>query len=198
MKVSLAAQVFSNRTAAELEQNYGEQVSETVSFVRHMNRFFDCCNTRNLYEGTEKINLLETFLAYFSEWSNSVAQRSGNFTSEDRANMQQSHQTLDGFKISVRSIVACVKVLLQQGAPFVLTNVFNQDVLEQHFGHYRHKGGACDNPTLDNVRHSMNTLRTVGSAALAPLRGNIKRMKSVDQDHLMNSELPRKKSRPSL
>ena len=213
MKVSFAAQVFSNRVAAELEKEYDDEVRETAAFVRHMNKFFDICNTRNLYEGKEKLNsdlgaftdpddprlvyLMETFLGYFDEWRNSVDQRDGNFKSEDRVKMQLSPQTLCGLKISVRSIVACVKFLLQQGAPFVLTAVFNQDILEQHFGHYRQKGGACDNPSLDSMRHTMNTLRVVGSQALAPLRGSTKRMTEKDKDSLVNCELPHKKSRPS-
>ena len=213
MKVNLAAQVLSDRVAAHLEDAYGDSVSRTVEFIRHMNKFFDCLNTRHLYEGRDKRNpnldvytdaddprlsyLSDAFLLYFDEWERSVDERPGNFTSQDRVKMQLSHQTLDGLKISVRSIVACVKFLLAEGAPFVMTVVFNQDDLEQHFGHYRHKGGACDNPTIDAVRHIGNSLRVIGSAALAPLRGNTKRRRPDDVDlETLCQPLARKKSRP--
>ena len=211
MKVSLAAQVLSDHVATQLVDEYGEEVSELAAFIRHMNKWFDCLNTRHLYEGKDRLNpnalpftdpedprlayLSETFLGYFEEWKASVDNRLGRFSRDERNKMQLSHQTLDGLKISVRSFVSCVRFLLEQGAPFVLTARFNQDVLEQHFGHYRHKGGSCDNPTIDNVRHTMNVLRTVGSTALAPLRGNTKRMSEIDRQSLVNTPLACKKSR---
>lgn len=36
---------------------YDELVEETVKFVRIMNKFFDCLNVRNFYEGRNKRNL---------------------------------------------------------------------------------------------------------------------------------------------
>jgi hypothetical protein len=44
-------------------------------------------------------------------------------------------------------ITECVKYLLGEGADFILTHTFNQDPLEQHFGHYRH--GTGDKPCCD-------------------------------------------------
>ena len=214
MKVNLAAQIFSRRVGLHLMSVYGDEVRETVNFINHMNRFFDCLNVRNLYEGRDSGNrdldaytdandprlqyLEETFLAYFEDWKESVKNRPGNFSRQEREKMLLSQQTLDGLKISVRSIVACVRYMLQQGAPFIMTEIFNQDVLEQHFGHYRHKGGACNNPTINDVRHTMNVLRTVGSSALAPLRGNTKRAKNAAELPADCHVIPRKKSRPTL
>ena len=212
MKVNLAAETLSNSVAELLEKKYGDEVAETVKFIRHMNRFFDCLNTRHLYEGTNKIQgdkepyidmndprfeyLQSDFLGYFDAWKSSVASRPGKFTAKELAGMQISQQTIDGFKISIRSIVACVRLLLSEGAPFVLTNVFNQDILEQHFGHHRHKGGLCDAPTVNNVRHTITVLRVVGSTAVAPLRGNTKRVNCTPE--FIDSSLQRKKSRSGL
>ena len=81
--------------------------------------------------------LLTDFLGYFEAWKQSAENRPGIFTSKDVAAKQLSQQTADGLKISVWSIVQCVQFLLDLGAPFVLTEVFNRDILEQHFGHYR-------------------------------------------------------------
>ncbi|CAG2229357.1 unnamed protein product [Mytilus edulis] len=60
-------------------------------------------------------------------------------------------------------IMECVKFMLDQGADFVLTYNFKQDPLKQHFGHYRHKGGANNNPSVYEVRHTMTQLRAVGA-----------------------------------
>jgi hypothetical protein len=64
------------------EMLYGDNISETVNFLRVMNRFFDCMNVRNLFEGRNKRNpdlnpyrstdddrlrwLKEDFLQYFT------------------------------------------------------------------------------------------------------------------------------------
>ena len=191
MKVNLAAQIMSETVGSALEHHYGDSVSETVKFIRTVNKFFDVLNTRSTKEGTKKRNqnldvytnpddprlswLENDFLTYFQEWKDSVQNRQGNFTPHQKASMQLSHQTITGIHISVLSIVECTRFLLQKGMPFVRTAIFNQDPLEGHFGHYRHKGGANDNPTVYEVRQTLSQLRTVGSQALAPIKGNTKR-----------------------
>ena len=40
--------------AYALEQTSGEEVSETVRFVRIMDRFFDCINMKNFNSGKRK------------------------------------------------------------------------------------------------------------------------------------------------
>lgn len=47
MKVRLAAQVLSETVANSLEMLFDESVSETVTFIRMMNKFFDCLNVRS-------------------------------------------------------------------------------------------------------------------------------------------------------
>ena len=79
------------------------------------------------------------------------------------------------------------------GAPFVLTEVFNQDILEQHFGHYRQKGGLNDAPTVYNARHTMTSLRVIDSVALAPVNGNTKR--GISSLENVEDTLCRKKAR---
>ena len=107
--------------------------------------------------------LSKTLVGYLDEWKTPVDNRPGSCSRDKRLKMQLSQQSLDGLTISVRSIVSFIKFLTNQGAPFVLTQRFNQDTLEQHFGYHRHKGGACDNPTIDNVRHTMDVIHVVGS-----------------------------------
>ena len=83
--------------------------------------------------------------------------------------------------------------MLEQGASFVMTYNFNQDPLEQHFSHYRHKGGASNNPSVYDVRNTMTQLRAVGAQALNPKRGNISYNPNSDENVIENTKLPRKR-----
>ena len=47
MKVGLAVQVMSAKVADALEHHFDDpRMAETVKFIRHFNKFFDCENTR--------------------------------------------------------------------------------------------------------------------------------------------------------
>ena len=207
MKVNLAAQFFSN-TVVEWLKNRGHRDQEIVQYIWHMNKFFDCLNTRNLRESAQKRNpdlreyrcpddarltyLTDEFLGYFAEWEASVSAREG-FSKGEKARMMLSHQTITGLQISVHSIVELVRFLLAQGAPFVLTHNFNQDPLEEHFSHCRHKGCANDNPSVADIQNSSAKLRIIGSSALAPVRGNItKRKTTYEVDDTPMAKRPRK------
>jgi hypothetical protein len=100
-------------------------LSATVKFIRKMNKFFDCLNTRNLYEGRNTRNpnlapytaiddarltwLIDDFLKYFDDWKVAVENRPGQFSKSEKSAMMLSYQTLEGFQITAKSIVACVK-----------------------------------------------------------------------------------------
>ena len=47
-------QVLSESVANALERTGGNEVSETVKFVRNMDRFFDCLNVSNFTTGYHK------------------------------------------------------------------------------------------------------------------------------------------------
>nr|XP_034339030.1 uncharacterized protein LOC117693074 [Crassostrea gigas] len=208
MKVSFAAQVFSATVANSLEMLYDESVEETVKFVRTMNKFFDCLNVRNPYEGRNKRNpdlnaytnpederlhwLVNDFLEYFAQWKQTVDDR-GEFSEAQKATMQLSHQTLTGLKMSALSITACVRFMLERGSQYILTSFFNQDPLEQHFGHYRHKVGSNNNPTVYEVKNILTQIRTVGAQALPSARGNCKRDENRRPRTLDHTPVPRRK-----
>ena len=208
MKVNLAAQVFSKTVGLALSYAYGDMVSESAQFVLHMNRWFDLMNTKSLYECVQKRNddlspfadptderlhWLETaFIQYFDEWEQSVANRQGPFSKKERAQMLLSKQTSFGLRFTTLSIVACIRFMLSKGADFVLTSHFNQDPLEQHFGHCRHKGGANENPTVFEACHILNQIRTVNAEGLAPAHGNVTRRINVAEQLLDPTPLPRR------
>jgi len=206
MKVNLAAQVLSKTVADALELFYGDGVSETVKFIRHMNNFFDCLNVRSIFEGQRTRNdnlkpyhdenderleyLTNEFLQYFEDWKFSIENRQGQFTKSEIAKSQLSHQTLEGLQITVKSIVECVKYLLRNGVKYILTERFNQDPIEQHFGIHRTRGGCNNNPNVQQFNHMMVNIRVAGSQAIAPLTGNTKRQQP-DQI-ISNQPLPKR------
>lgn len=209
MKDNLAAQILSGTVANALEEFYGQEVTETVKFIRNLNKFFDCLNVRNLLEGRNKRNpdlnpyrdvddpritwLREDFLGYLQEWERDIGNRQGNHTAAEKSGMQLSHQTKIGLEVTIKSVTECIKFMIEQGAEFVLTHHFNQDPLEQYFGHFRHKGGANQNPTVYEVRNSMSQLLVYRTQALAPKRGNITH-ENENIPAINNQKLPRRKS----
>lgn len=194
--------------AHALEMFYGDRTTETVKFIRHVDTFFDIMNTRNFNEGNRKRNdnlkhftsvhdprlayLTVEFLNFFEEWQRDVDERPGNFTRSERNSMMLSYQTLEGLKLTVQSVTECVKFCLNHGMPFVLTEKFNQDVIEQHFGVHRASCGSNTNPSLYEFNSSMQKLRTVGGQALTPLRGNTKRRLQLEVDNTPLDRKPRR------
>ena len=205
MNVRLAAQVLSSTVANALELRYGDYVSETVLFIKNMNKFFDILNVKNLTESIHKRNenlapfrdindarldwLTTDFLDYFTEWSNIVENREGEYTKGEKSKMQLSYQTLQGLQISCKSIAACVRHMLGEGADFVLTRTFNQDKVEQFFGLLRMRGGANDNPNLYMAGHLVNNLRFVRTDQFENIRGNVQ---AQVHRHIDNNPLPRR------
>ena len=208
MKVNLAVQILSETVANALELTSRNTTKETVKFIRHMNKFFDIMNTRNFKESLKKKNenvkpftspddhrlryLTKEFLPYFTEWQRTVDLRAGNFTKSERSEMILSYQTIEGLKITVLSVVECIKYCLNNGMPFVLTEKFNQDAIEQHFGCHRASSGSNSNPSLHQFNSSMQKLRIIGSQAMAPLRGNTKRRLQLHVDPTALPKRPRR------
>ena len=59
----------------------------------------------------------------------------------------------------MKSFVALGKDLLANtDANFLLSEVFSQDPLESYFSAQRHKGGSCDNPTVEQFHQNAPAL----------------------------------------
>ncbi|XP_065673608.1 uncharacterized protein LOC136090694 [Hydra vulgaris] len=188
MSVRYATQVLSASVANVLYKYYPPETHVTAELCSIMDRFFDCLNVRNQNESLLKkktdlkpyrdLNdvrfdwLLNEFLNYFSSWKECVKNRKGNFTQNARDCMFISRQTYEGLLITVRSFVESTRFLLSEGMPFVLSERFNQDVLEEYFGRQRSLGRRNDNPTVIQFGYQSNTLRMQRS--IAPVTGNTK------------------------
>jgi len=79
-------------------------------------------------------------------------------------------QTFEGLQMTVYSLVEATQYLLQNGVDFVLTERFNQDVLEEYFGRQRSLGRFNDAPNLFQFGYNSNTLRMQRS--VVPVKGN--------------------------
>ena len=100
----------------------------------------------------------------------SIIDRPGNFSQTEKDKMFLSWQTYEGLQIAIHSIIEAVKYLLEIGMSFVLTERFNQDVLEEYFGRHRSIGRRNDNPDLYNFDYNSNTIRMQRS--IVPETGN--------------------------
>ena len=140
-----------------------------------MDDFFDCLNVRSRKEhklkrkpflapytsvSDPRFDFLENeFLNYFKEWQKSIADRQGNFTANAHSKMFISRQTDEGIQLTVHSMVAVCKYLLQDGMEYVLTERFCQDPVEEYFGSQRSLGRRCDNPDVFAFGYHDNTIR---------------------------------------
>ena len=187
MKVKLATQVLSQSVATALKETDDEDVLGTAEFCK-MNDFFDCANVRSLTEHVRRRNhfikpytsqdderfawLKDVFLQYLEKWRESIMQREGIYTADERGKMFLSLQTYKGLKIYVHSHIEAIQFLLAEGFKYVLGERYMQDVLEDYFGHQRAKGGRADNPTAQQFGY--NDLTIAAQRDIAPvLRGNV-------------------------
>ncbi|KAK3932248.1 Transposable element P transposase [Frankliniella fusca] len=215
MKVVLAVQVFSKSVAnalrkykdvSPLSDYYNE---ELVNFILKMNRWFDCFNASfDSKKKTENPDLLEyssltdprfdflktEFLSYLQQWEEFVANRTGNYTKDQRSRMIISHQSLEAIRITVHSFIEVAKFLMGKGAPYVSARKFNQDPLEQYFSDQRRVRGADNNPTAKQVLHSRVAFHAVGQMTSGGKRGNTEdtRQMEVDSTPLPVRKKPKK------
>ena len=107
-----------------------------------------------------------------------------------------SQQTYNGIQVTVNSLIEVVKFLLKAGMPFVLTNRFNQDLLEEYFGRQRSLGRRNDNPTVHQFGYNSNTIRMQRSvvSVTGNTRGAHKKRKHSSWNIVDNEKLAKRKT----
>ena len=178
--MKLAIQVLSRTVSTWLLECDDPSVVGTAMFCQMINDFFDCCNVRSTTEHEQKRNewikpyesaderlvwMKDTFMKYFDAWKESIGQREGTFTPVEREKMFLSHQTYQGFKISVHSHIEAIKFLLSEGFKHVLSERFMQDVIEDYFGNQRTQRGRSDNPSAEQFGYNDLTIAVKGDIA---------------------------------
>ena len=66
----------------------------------------------------------------------------------------------EGLQIITYSLIECLKFLLQSGVPYVFSERFSQDDLENYFGKQRAIGCRRDNPTVRDVGYDDNNINS--------------------------------------
>lgn len=142
------------------------------------NEFFDLCNgnfsmqaafTRNpllapyTSESDDRFKLFDKIIHYFEEWKTEAK--------GDRR-LLPSEQTLVGIEMTCRSMQAAIKFLLQEGQQFVMSRIFCQDPLEQHFSKQRGALGGNRNPTVEQYLHNERNLHVLGNIRFKRKRAN--------------------------
>ena len=177
MRVNLAAQVLSE-TVGNILNTFGPQEAErTGQFCIMMDKFFDCLNVWNAkehiikrkpilkpYESVDDIRFawLNEFLQYFKSWKESTeARNDANYKENAKSKMFNSCQSYEGLQIIWGFTIFFKKVctfLLQQGIPYILSERFCQDDLENYFGK-RVIGRRSDNLTVHDFGYNDNTVK---------------------------------------
>jgi hypothetical protein len=82
----------------------------------------------------------------------------------------------------VNSLVECTKFLLKEGVPYILTECFMQDCLEEYFGHQRQRGRRSDNPDAIQFVYNDRTLQVQRNAGIVS-RGNVGARRKEGESH---------------
>ena len=175
MKVKYAVHILSKTMTVALSTLEMPERTATAEYCEMINSFFDCLKVRSLTEGRRKTKpflepyvnqseakftwLIENFLEYFNTWKESIETRPGKFTATAKSKMFISYQTYQDFKITCYSTVDCVKLLLQEGIEYVLTEQFSQNTHEEYFGNQRKIGRRSENPDAKEFSYKDNTIR---------------------------------------
>lgn len=155
MNVKLAAQVLSARVAAGMTtymkfKKIPPEAAFTIEVIAKFDNLFDIFNCfthnspkafRTPFKGEQfKIDfLLET-----SEYIKNINVVSKSKLDKDLTN---TVSFLDGWRISISSLIGLWNDLKDEGFSYILTRRLNQDPLENFFGTIRQQGGNSVNPT---------------------------------------------------
>ena len=98
------------------------------------------------------------------------------------------------------SFVELVKYLFKlpgSDASVFLSQRLSQDPLENFFGCQRQRGGAHDNPNVQEFQKNMQALRVVNSFVKGPVKRNCRGSKDLDKVLLEKENTPLPKRKPA-
>ena len=166
MKVKLAVQVLSSSVADALQflmemcNIQFINCSETISFIRQIDRLFEMLNSHSQYgRGYKKsitsinINHLQNVAEDICKYLLKLKLSNGDLVIHSRRKT-----FVLGFYISVKSIFAISQQLLATGSSYKPTYRFSQDYIEILFSCIRQKGGWNNNPNCLQFQGSLRRL----------------------------------------
>ncbi|CAI6369764.1 unnamed protein product [Macrosiphum euphorbiae] len=161
MRVKFATQVFSHsmastmRTCIQTKQLQNKNAQDTADFVDFMNKLFDCLNSRTLLSN----NPYNCALSDVGKVKPFLMKASTYFTNMHKYKKGKMSRPpcFNGITQTINGILNLFEEEKQNGILFLLTNRFNQDILENLFSIFRQKGGYNKNPTARTLRTSFRS-----------------------------------------
>ncbi|EEZ97391.1 hypothetical protein TcasGA2_TC011217 [Tribolium castaneum] len=167
MKVSVAARQLSYSVACELETYVSHNqlppnAVHTAEFVHLIDQLFDSCNGTTKYskreskplrcairEDSPHINFWTDLLAKINNWK-IINKATGK-------NVTNQFHFINGWKVTIRSIIAIWHDLQNLGLEYLCGRVLNQDTVENLFCCVRQHGIANTNPTCFQFMSALKT-----------------------------------------
>ena len=87
------------------------------------------------------------------------------------------------------------QLLSEDGVDYVLSDKFNQDPLEEHFGKQRSRGGSNENPSLKEYMDNERKLLVAKSEMIRVVRGNIRGRQEEQTINITDDRLPLKRKK---
>ena len=103
-------------------------------------------------------------------------------------------QTHEGLIITSKTLIQCVRFLLNAGMKYVLTDIFSQDRLENYFGKQRAIWRRKDNPNLWAVGYNDNIIKS--QFTISPIGGNVESENNASK--IDTTPIPKRKRRNKI
>ncbi|XP_073946463.1 protein interacting with Ttk69 and Sin3A isoform X4 [Choristoneura fumiferana] len=178
MKVRYATQLLSRSVASGLStcidfEVIDESARHTVEFVIMMNDLFDALNSstmshcyshKNAFCGyDQQIDFFNKMLTFFQELKIMNSKKASDVT--------KTAKFIQGFQITIKSILHLYEDLNQEGYRYLMTRRLNKDVIDFFFGKIRSRSGMATEPTS---RQFISAFRKLYFANMmqAPKEGN--------------------------
>jgi len=155
IRVKFATQVFSYsmastmRTCIQTKQLQNKNAQDTADFVDCMNKLFDCLNSRTIISN----NPYNCALSDVVKEKPFLMKASTYFTNMYKYKIGKMTRPpcFNGIRLTINGILNLFEEEKQNGILFLLTNRFNQDILE-NLSIFRQKGGYNKNLIATTLR----------------------------------------------
>ncbi|GBM30909.1 Transposable element P transposase [Araneus ventricosus] len=159
MNVKLAAQVLSHSVASALNlyilgHKIEENAKDTMNFVKNTDTLFDTVNSRTLKHQKKELRAVSKNSCHEEIWKKMVSWIK-TWQIHSYKGRKSSAPCKNGWILTLNAFIGICQELLKKNK-FVLTNRFNQDVVENTFSSVRRRGGFRDNPDAYEFRHTIH------------------------------------------
>ncbi|GBN97416.1 hypothetical protein AVEN_103584-1 [Araneus ventricosus] len=131
-----------------------ENAKDTMNFVKNMDILFDTVNSRTLKHQKKELRAVSKNSCHEEIWKKMVSW-TNTWQIHSSKGKKFSAPCKNGWILTLNAFIGICQELLKKNK-FVLTNRFNQDVVENTFSSERRRGGFRDNPDAYEFRHTIH------------------------------------------